>query len=115
LTHAPDNPKPRTSATSKKLGGGAGDLIVATMKLARALPLNHMPDYHAKSPHHASVTAPKTRRAVYANKRAKLLALPCFASINRNYTREHDRKSEFRFEVRNKTRNPPRRGPFPIK
>src|SRR5215831_3322271 len=86
---------------------------------------------HAKNPHHARVTAPKTRRAVKVNKRAQgsfgylirpppamypaLRSLPSCAPINRDHAREHERKSEFRFEVGNETRNPRRRGPVPIK
>src|SRR5262249_4832267 len=40
-------------------------------KRARACPPNHMPDWPRQKPHHASVTAPKTRRAAKANKRKK--------------------------------------------
>ena len=35
--------------------------------------------------------------------------------VNRDHTREHERKSEFCFEVGNETRNPPGRGRNPIK
>src|SRR6516225_8454372 len=68
---------------------------------------------HAKNPHHARATAPKTKRAAKANKRAKLP--PYCAPINRDHAREHERKSEFCFEVGNETRNPRRRGHVPIK
>src|SRR5262249_1822819 len=79
---------------------------------------------HAKNPHHARVTAPKTRRTAEANERAQgsfgyligaapamysaLRSLPSCAPINRDHAREHDRKSEFSFEVRNKQKNPGR-------
>jgi hypothetical protein len=42
-------------------------------------------------------------------------ALPPFAPINRDHAREHERKSEFCFEVGNEAGNPPRRGNLPIK
>ena len=35
--------------------------------------------------------------------------------IDRDHAREHERKSEFCFEVGNETRNPRRRGRLPIK
>ena len=35
--------------------------------------------------------------------------------VNRDHAREHERKSEFCFEVGNETRNPPGRGHVPIK
>jgi hypothetical protein len=77
------------------------------------------PKSHARlatpTPPHTRVTAPKTRRAAKVNKRAKLLAFPCCAPINRNHTREHERKSDFRFEVGNEARNPPWRDLVPIK
>jgi hypothetical protein len=43
---------------------------------------------HAKNPHHARVTAPKTRRAAWANKRAQgsfgyLIRRPVYASVLR--------------------------------
>src|SRR5262245_62119974 len=44
-----------------------------------------------------------------------LRALPSCAPINRDHAREHDRKSDFCFEVGNETRNPRRRGRVPIK
>src|SRR6516225_1381106 len=68
---------------------------------------------HAKNPHHARATAPKTKRAAKANKRAKLP--PYCVPINRDHAREHERKSEFCFEVGNEARNPPRRRRLPIK
>src|SRR5215831_20543859 len=85
---------------------------------------------HAKNPHHARVTPPKTRRAAKVNKRAQgsfgylirplpamypaLRSLPSCAPINRDHAREHERKSDFCFEVGNETRNPRRRGHVPI-
>src|SRR5262249_61620117 len=64
------------------------------------------------------------RRAVKVNKRAQgsfgylirpppamypaLRSLPSCAPINRDHAREHERKSEFYFEVGNETRNPRR-------
>src|SRR5262245_66308999 len=44
-----------------------------------------------------------------------LRSLPSCAPINRDHAREHERKSDFCFEVGNETRNPRRRGPVPIK
>jgi hypothetical protein len=44
-----------------------------------------------------------------------LRSLPSCAPINRDHAREHQRKSELRFEVGNETRNPRRRGHVPIK
>src|SRR5262249_39859104 len=44
-----------------------------------------------------------------------LRSLPCCAPINRDHACEHERKSEFCFEVGNETRNPRRRGHNPIK
>jgi len=44
-----------------------------------------------------------------------LRALPSCAPINRDHAREHERKSEFCFEVGNESRNPPGRGHVPIK
>jgi hypothetical protein len=35
--------------------------------------------------------------------------------LSRDRAREHERKSEFCFEIGNEARNPPRRGPLPIK
>src|SRR6476661_4706391 len=43
------------------------------------------------------------------------LTLPSCAPINRDHAREHERKSEFCFEVGNESRNPPGRGHVPIK
>jgi hypothetical protein len=43
-----------------------------------------------------------------------LRALESCAPINRDHAREHERKSEFCFEVGNEPRNPPRRGHDPI-
>ena len=68
---------------------------------------------HAKNHHHASVTAPKTTRAVKANRRVQVTS-HC-PPINWNHAREAERKSDFCFEVGNEARNPPRRGPLPIK
>jgi hypothetical protein len=84
-----------------------------------------------RDPHHARVTAAKTRRATKANKRAQgsfgylispppamypaLRSLPSCAPINRDHAREDERKSDFCFEVGNETRNPRRRGHVPIK
>jgi hypothetical protein len=42
-------------------------------------------------------------------------SLPSCPPINRDHACEHERKSEFCFEVGNETRNPPRRGHAPIK
>ena len=47
--------------------------------------------------------------------RCGLRALPSCAPINRDHAREHERKSEFCFEVGNESRNPPGRGRSPIK
>ena len=44
-----------------------------------------------------------------------LRSLPVCAPINRDHAREHERKSEFCFEVGNETRNPQRRGHVSIK
>src|SRR5262249_47256327 len=41
-------------------------------------------------------------------------SLPSCAPINRDHAREHERKSDFCFEVGNETRNPRRRGHVPI-
>jgi hypothetical protein len=41
-------------------------------------------------------------------------SLPFCAPINRDHAREHERKSDFCFEVGNETRNPRRRGHVPI-
>ena len=43
-----------------------------------------------------------------------LRSLPSCAPINRDHAREHERKSDFCFEVGNETRNPRRRGHVPI-
>ena len=43
------------------------------------------------------------------------LTLPSCPPINRDHAREHERKSEFCFEVGNETGNPPRRGHVPMK
>src|SRR4029077_9179627 len=43
------------------------------------------------------------------------LTLPSCPPINWDHAREHERKSEFCFEVGNETGNPPRRGHVPMK
>src|SRR5262249_36598958 len=70
---------------------------------------------HAKTPHHARVTTSKTKRVTAPAMCPALRLLPSCAPINRDHAREHERKSEFCFEVGNEMRNPRRCGHVPIK
>jgi Protein of unknown function (DUF3800) len=83
---------------------------------------------HPKSPRELKtkifINGDKGWNKVDAEERKKFLAEVCdlaaecarvFAVVNWDHAREHERKSEFCFEVGNEARNPPRRGHVPMK
>ncbi len=114
-------PSARTNSTTTKLAIATQGRRIVTLA---TIPKSHASSATPKTPTTRGSPLRRLEGPAKVNKRANqaapamypaLRSRPSCAPVNRDHARQHERKSEFCFEIGNETRNPRRRGPFPIK